>query len=199
MLTNILPSGTPNPNNEISDAVNMATDFVNAYATHYDTFDDYSSSPETVNAPLYVGMICRDVAKVFYMQLIGEVYRDGGENATWQTVLNAKKQELANLTIEPVWVEQAIVLDSNNSMIIGDRNNGGSWPRVIPWRSEIIETGGSQFFRPDDFEIIKGGINQDDYPEAWYLTTANTQINGHTLRYMRTFRNDGMDYARYQD
>lgn len=196
-LQNRLPTGAKNTNNQITDAVNMATTFVNGWAEHYDPFDEFSVSPDTVNAPANIESICLEVGEAFYFRNIAQIDRNGEEMTFWNDVLNTNKETLKEINIEPEWIEQTIILDSNDAMIIGDRNGGGDFPRVIPQKAQIITTGKAVFIRFDDWDIRRGGVYTDQYPDAWYLYAETTAMNGHILRYMRTFRNDSIDYARY--
>jgi len=199
MLTSGLPSDAATDTTQISDAVLEATAFVNTWSSKkYDPFDDYQESPELILAPREIGRICLQVAKAYYYMGVGEIYRDGNENASWELILETYRSQLISIDIQPTWETQAISLNTDNSMVIGSRvTTGGMWPRVIPQTAQVISGAGNTWLYPDDWTITKGGDYDDEYLDAWYLRADTGSTVEGTLRYMRTYRNDGRDYARY--
>lgn len=197
MLTNRLPSDASDANSDISNAIVRATSFVDTWAYKYDPFDDYQASPEVILAPAVIGEIALEVAEAYYFMGVAQRQRDGDTLKYYDSILIVKRDELRNANITPVWIEQTVALDSNDCMIIGDRTvTGGMWPRVIPFTAQIIN-GSTVYVMPDDFTIRKGGANDNEYPDAWYLDTTESSSVAGTLRYMRTYRNDSHDYMRY--
>lgn len=199
MLSNRLP-GSPS-GSDLTLAVNRASSFVNTWAQRYDPFDDYQESPESILAPAEIGELCLSAAEAFYYKQIGQRNRNGDEVQKWHDYLygdNGLKKQLQTIKIEPEWKTQAISLTSDNVMVIGSRTvTGGMWPRVIPFTAQVISATTNVWVYPDDWYIRKGGLYDDEYRDAWYLDCDNgSQVEG-TLRYMRTYRSDGLDYARY--
>lgn len=200
MLTNELPSDATDTNNVITNAVSMASSFVNTWAKNYDPFDDYQVSPEIALAPDIIVRICIEVAKAYYYMGIGQIYRDGNENTAWNDQISNYREQLLNIIIEPTWETQTISLNTYNTMIIGSRTiTGGMWPRVIPHNAQVIGSGSNVWTYPDDWYIRKGGVYDNEYLDAWYLDCTNGSSVEGTLRYMRTYRNDYRDYARYSE
>jgi len=183
----------------LSNAVSKATAFVNTYASkHYDPFDDYLDSPETILAPDEIGEICLQVAEAYYYLNIGQTSRDGNDRAVWKEILDGYRAELKEIHVAPTWETQAISLNSNNCMIIGSRTlTGGMWPRVIPQTAQVISNTSSVWLYPDDWFIRKGGMYDDEYYDAWYFDVNRGSSVAGTLRYMRTYRCDGYDYLKY--
>jgi len=196
-ITAQLPSDAVDTNNWITDAAYKATAFCNSYAVNYDPFDEYNASTDATRAPYEVVHICTEIAKVFYYMAAGQIYRDGSETETWQSVLNNFKTELMELKIEPTWEEQTISLDSNSQMIIGDRNAGGAFPRVIPFRAEVISDTTNVWTEGEDWYIRKGSGYDDTHRNAWYMVTDTSETVEGTLRYMRTYKNNAEDYGKY--
>ena len=196
MLTRRLPSDAYNGGNEIVDAVYASSALVNSVCSHYDPFDEYTASPEATAAPREIVDATYRIAEAMYFMNVGTRHRNGEELPYWQKVVADYTALLRTIRIEPLWVSQSIVLDANNAMGIGDRNAGGMWPRVIPQTAQVISAGSSVWLQPDDWEMRRGGSFTDEYPDRWYLYASSSSVEG-TLRYMRTFRNDAYDYAKY--
>lgn len=192
-----LPPGASNDNNQVTDAVDQATDFCNTWAIKYDPWDEYDTSPDTPRAPNSIVRICLEVGKAYYHMAIGEIWRNREEQTTWEQVLAFYETRLKTIKVAPTWEEQTISLGSDNAMVIGSRTNtGGMWPRVIPQTAQVI-SGTTVYLQPDDWHISKGGEFDNEYRDAWYLYAESSSLSG-TLRYMRTYRSDGYDYATYQ-
>lgn len=196
MLTRRLPSDAYNGGNEIVDAVRASTALVNSICKRYDPFDEFTASPEATAAPWEIVEATYRIAEAMYYLNVGTRHRNGEEITYWNSVIEAQRTMLSTLQIEPVWVEQAIVLDSNNAMGIGDRNAGGFWPRVIPQTAQVISDASGTWIYGVHYSVGTGGNFPDEYPDRWYLYSETSSLEG-TLRYMRTFRNDAMDYAKY--
>lgn len=196
MLIRRLSSDVSNANREITDARFDSTGFVNTWAQHYDPFDEYQASPEITQAPRSIVFITYRVAEAMYHTNAGVINRDGNEQTYWEDVLEKYKKQLMEIQIEPVWVEQTVALDGNNAMAIGDLNGGGYYPRVLPVRATVTSAASNTWLCPDDWCIKKGGQYTDEDPGQWYLYSQTSSLEG-TLRYMRTYRNDGLDYGRY--
>ncbi len=203
MLSARLP-GTPD-SSYLQLSVNRATSFVNTWATKYDPFDNYQESPEEILAPDEIGEICLLAAEAFYYKQIGQRSRNVDEVQYWNAVLyggegiTSLKTQLGDIEIEPTWETQTISLNSNHVMVIGSRTTtGGMWPRIIPFTAQAISGGSNTWTQPEDWYIRTGGNYNDEYWDAWYFdVTSGSSVEG-TLRYMRTYRNDGIDYARYR-
>ena len=191
-----LPLDATNENGAIDDAVEQASSFVQNHAIRYEYFDDYQESPVDILAPGEVGRVCLEVAKAFYYLRIAQVNRNGDDLLFWQSIIDNYKSELKTIIIEPTWETQTISLDSNKAMRIGTLDNGGTWPHVIPFKSEVISATTNTWVYHEDFEIEKGGRYTDENPNAWYLYADTSSLEG-TLRYLRTWRKDGFDYARH--
>jgi len=190
------PSGT-----DLTLAVNRASSFVNTWANRYDPFDDYQESPESILAPAEIGELCLISAEAFYYKQIGQRSRNGEEAQRWHEFLYGKdgiKKQLVDIRIEPEWKTQTISLTSDKTMVIGSRTTtGGMWPRVIPFTAQVISATNNVWIYPDDWYIRQGGLYDDEYCDAWYFDCdSGSSVEG-TLRYMRTYRNDNIDYARY--
>lgn len=202
MLSNRLP-GSPS-GSDLTLAVNRASSFVNTWAHKYDPFDDYQESPEAILAPAEIGELCLISAEAFYYKQIGQRSRNGDEVQKWHEFLykgeGSIRYQLEHIKIEPEWKTQTISLNSDNAMIIGSRTTtGGMWPRVIPFTAQVISATSNVWITPDDWYIRKGGLYDDEYRDAWYLDCdSGSSVEG-TLRYMRTYRNDHLDYARYSN
>jgi len=185
-------------------AVTRATSFINTWAIKYDPFDDYQESPEEILAPDEIGEMCLLAAEAYYYKQIGLRSRNSDEMQYWNAILyggegvTGLKTQLKDIKIEPTWETQTISLNTYNCMLIGSRTaTGAMWPRVIPFTAQVISGGSSVWVQPDDWYIRTGGQYNDEYWDAWYLdVTSGSSVEG-TLRYMRTYRNDGLDYARY--
>lgn len=193
-----LPPGANDDDDEITDAVFQATDFVNTWANKYDPFDEYDTSPDAPRAPHVIVRATLEVAKAIYFLRIGQIFRDGQEQTSWQDVLAYYQDYLMKVQVSPEWKTQAVSLDSNNAMVIGSLTTGHMYPRVIPQTAQVISGSSNTWLQPDDFTIAKGGRYDDDDPQAWYLYADSSSVEG-TLRYMRTYRNDFLDYGKYQD
>jgi len=198
LLQNELPSDAVNSNNELTYAIAQATNFCNNWAYKYDPFDDYDTDDDTTRAPDQIVRICLEMAKIYYWETVGEVTRDGDNYQIMQNEIENYQKKLQEIQISPSWEEQAISLDTNYCMLVGSRTNtGGMWPRVIPQTAQVID-GYNVWVRPDHWTIRKGGTYSGEYPDAWYLEVSSSYSVAGTLRYMRTYRNDSIDYARYQ-
>jgi hypothetical protein len=196
-LLDELPTDASDTDNRVTDAVNRATGFVNTWTSkRYYPWDDYQTSPLVTRAPYEIVHACIEVGKAFYYMRIGQIFRDHGENVAWQAVLDYYKDYLGSIEVQPTWEEQSISLNSNNAMVIGDRNAGGAWPQVIPQTAQVISDASNVWLQPDDWYIRKGGEYTDEHYDAWYFYAESSSTEG-TLRYQRTYRKDGMDYARY--
>ncbi len=205
MLQDELPTDASDSNNEITYAVNRGNSFVNTYAEAYEPFDDFTESPEEVQAPPQIGRICLDASKAFYYLGIGEVSRDGNEVSFWNAVLYGEngngglKQQLKDIKIEPTWQTQNIRLDSNDAMVIGSRqSSSGRFPKVIPYLANVNQ-GSGVYNINDDFVIRRGGNYDDEWRDAWYLEVQRGDITGGTLQYLRSYRIDSFDYAKYNN
>lgn len=199
MLENELSNDAENNNNEITRAVNSATGFINTWTSNrYDIWDNYNTDNDVPRAPDIIVAYCLRVAKMYYKEAIGEVWRDGGEDKSITDVLAEIKKELMKIIVPSEYTTQAISLDSNYSMLIGSRTTtSGQWTRVIPFNAHITSGGSSVYVINDDFWINKGGYYTDEYPDAWYLrTNQGSSVEG-TLNYMRTYRKDCADYIMY--
>lgn len=203
-LDNELPADASNASGEMTDAVSQATGFINTWTSmHYDPFDDYyidptSPSVEIAPAPAIVQRMCLEVAKAFYFMSVGERYRDGLEKTSWAEYLDGIKTDLKMLSVAPEWKTQTISLDTSNAMVIGSRSALGFWPRVIPQTAQVVSATTNIWIPPDDWFIGQGAGLADEYPGAWYFYGGSSSVEG-TLRYMRTYRNDAIDYGRYAD
>jgi len=201
LLDSELPSDANDNNGDETYAVAQASAFVNTWATHYDPFDDYTTeadSPytEVFNAPSIIVRECLEIAKAMYYMRVGQIYMDGEEKRLWADFLSSKEKSLMRIQIEPEWKSQPILLNSCNSMVIGSRSSLGTWPRVIPQTAQVVSASNNTWIPPNDWYIRMGGSYSGEYPDAWYFYASSSKVEG-TLRYMRTFRNDGYDYARY--
>jgi len=192
-----LPSDANDDNGDITDAVNRSSGFINTWTSrHYDSWDDYDSTASAVRAPEEIVYQCLEVGKAMYFQGIGQNTRNGEEVAFWKDMIESYKAELQIIKVAPTWEEQTISLNSNNAMIIGNRNGGGTWTRVLPFRSNVVSDASNVWTLPGDWIICEGGRYDDEYRDAWYFYAESSSVEG-TLRYMRTYRNDSLDYATY--
>jgi hypothetical protein len=139
-----------------------------------------------------------EIAKAVFYLGTGEVSRDGEAKAFWTNIITTYKDDLKTIAIEPVWKTQTITLDGDDNMIIGDTDGGVGYPQVIPFNAYITDGAGS-WVRGEDFTITKGGVYEDDEElNAWYFRGDTSSVDG-TLHYMRTYRNDNLDYAKYSN
>jgi len=195
MLTSRLP-GISDGDTALN-VINRGTSFVNTWTSkRYDPWDDFTESPEAAVAPYEIVEICLEVSEVFYYLDIGQKSRDGNDLTVYHDFLKGKKEELLSIDISPTWHNQAISLNSNKNMVIGNRTSG-TWTRVIPFNANIISNGTSIWTHPQHWTIRKGGNYVDEYTDAWYLDCNTGYSVEGTLKYMRTYRKDCMDYARY--
>jgi hypothetical protein len=195
MLDSRLP-GTAN-STSLTNAVNRASGFVNTWAVKYDPFDDFQESPEAILAPPEIGEICLQCGEAFYFLDIGQTRRDGNDELYWDEFLERKRTELMSISVSPTWETQTISLNSDKAMVIGSRTvTGGMWPRAIPFNAQVISGSSNTWINFDDFTVNQGGFHDNEYPDAWYFYAETSSVEG-TLRYMRTYRNDHMDYLSY--
>jgi hypothetical protein len=201
LLSKELPKDAVSDEEHLTTAVAQASSFVDTWTSnHYDPFDDYTTSEgtETFPAPQAIVRECLEVAKAIFWMGVGQVFRDGEEKSSWQDFLDNKETSLSKIKVNPEWKSQAISLNSSNAMVIGARSTAGFWPRIIPHTAQVVSGESNVWLKPDDWYIQQGGEHEDEYSDAWYLYAASSSVEG-TLRYMRTHRNDGFDYARYGD
>lgn len=198
LLESELPDDAENNNQELNKAVARATGFVNSWTSKkYDPWDDYDSDDDTTRAPNDIVEITVEVAKLFYRKIAGDVWRDGEDGESFTDSREAYKTELEAVNITPVFLTQTVSLDSNDSMVIGSRTTtAGIWTRVLPANAFITSAESNIYTYGDEFCITKGGANEDEYSDAWYLRASTSDVEG-TLSYMRTFRKDMADYLAY--
>lgn len=197
LLESELPDSAENNNNELTKAVNRATSFVNTWTSKkYDPWDNFTTNDVTL-APDVIVEIAVGVAVLFYRKTSGDVSRDGEDNDLYIESKEDFKTELMDIIVPPKFQTLTIDLDSNDSMVIGSRTTTtGIWTRVLPANSHITSATTNIYVYGEDFTISKGGYNEDEYPEAWYLRAEDSNVEG-TLNYMRTFRKDMHDYLVY--
>lgn len=199
-LDNVLPEDADNQMDRQTNAVTMATAFVNTYASHYLPFDGYSvttgSGDEddtyTINAPNVIAQICTQVAIAFYFLSTDQVMRDGEERQLWNATLDRYKEGLRDIEIEPDEYQVTVSLDSEGYQLIARNQN------IIP-NTAFITSGSSNIWNNGEhFYIRKGQLDADDYYfDGWYLDGSNEKddLEG-TLTYYRSYRRDGKDYMK---
>lgn len=187
------PSGA-----DLLKAVNRATGFVNTWTSmNYDPWQDFQASPELTLAPVEIAEECLEIAETMYYIEIGEIQRDGEGRNLHQEFLKDKRESLQTINVMPTWESQTISLDSNNRMVIGTRDSvTGVWPRVIPFNAEVVSSSSSTWIRGEDWYIRRGGVNQNEFGNAWYFDAQSSSVAG-TLHYLRTYRKDTKDYMNY--
>ncbi len=197
LLESELPDSAENNNNELTKAVNRATSFVNTWTSKkYDPWDNFTTNDVTV-APDAIVEIAVEVAKMFYQKTAGVVWRDGEDNDLYADAKENFKTELMDIIVPPEFQTLTISLDPNDSMVIGSRTTTtGIWTRVLPAFSHITSASVNIYVYGEDFAISKGGYNEDEYPDAWYLRAEDSNVEG-VLSYQRTYRKDMHDYLVY--
>lgn len=196
-LSRELPSDATDTDNQITDAVTQASAFVDTWTSkHFFPFEDYTASPLATNAPDVIVRKCIEIAKAIYYQRIAWTNGRGDEGVYWDQRLKEYRNDLEKITIAPTWTEETISLSAINTMGLGNRTNGGGWTQVIPSTAQVVDSGSDVWIYPDDWEISMGGRYSDEYTDRWYLYSNTSSLSG-TIRYMKTYRNDGLDYARY--
>jgi len=197
-LQDELDEGASNENGLLTKAINRATASINTWASRrYDPFEDFDITNNIPLAPDEIIAVCVEVAKAYYFLSLGEVSRNGEEQAYWKTILDAHKTDLYKLEITPKWETQPIALDSNDSMLIGTQTASARFPRIIPQNAYIISGASAVWSKNSHWVITKGQSFDDEHPDAWYLRGLDNTIEG-ILYYMRSYRKDGKDYAIYQ-
>jgi len=193
-----LPTDAPNSNSEIQDAVDRASAFVDTWTSNkYYPWDSFTASPLTINAPSEIEHACIQVAVALYKQRIAERSRDGQEIVSNGEMLEYWRQYLQSIDVSPTWETETISLDSSTlSMGLGSRTNSIVWTQVIPQTVQVTSGSGNVWTQPDDFEVTLGGRYNNEYRDRWYLRADSSSFEG-TVRYMRSYRSDGLDYARY--
>ena len=199
LLQSELPPDATDKDRRITNAVNRASGKVNTWTSkRYDSWDNYDSTNNIPRAPDDIVQYCLDIGKALWNKSIGNVYRDGSEELTWQEMIDNAEEDLKEIKIPPEFKTQTISLDSNDNMLIGSRTTTtGIFTRVIPANAFITSAGSSVYVPCEDFYIRKGGSYDDEYPDAWYLDTMSTSAVEGTLSYMRTYRKDMGDYLTY--
>lgn len=195
-----LPSGadvTSSLLSEIDSFVNNST------SNKYDKWDDATLSPEIEQVPYEIIRIAKEVGKAMYYLSVCQTSREGAEYKFWTDSLTAKKKELKEIQILPVWYEQVVSLDLlTSSMLVGpgvsDAKFNGLFHRVIPFNAQIESDHGAIWTYGYKWKIRKA-YYADEYPLAWYLDCQSSSDVEGTLKYMRTFRNDGADYLKYKE
>ena len=190
-LGNELPTGSADTNSEETNAIKQATDFIHAYATHYDLFPDYSGSAPV--APDYIVRTCIEVAKAYYWMNRGQVYRAGTEQQAWDTVLDRYRKELRTVDILPTISSVTIELDSNHVQLIARNQNilrHHPQCRVVGLTTGIWNQG-------HHWDIRRGEDPDSEQLDGWYLDADYGYSVEGTLYYARSWRNDGVDYQRW--
>ena len=196
-LQAVLPSDASDTAQAITNAVNEASSLVNSWATHYLPFDEVSNAGAT-QAPSLVVYYCRQIAKIIYLMNIGQIFRDGSEGKTLQDDLEYYHKLVSDMSIEPTLHTKTVAFDSNYRMLIARGQN------IIPSHPQCkIESGASPqnaWNIGEHFNITRGRMYDGDYEDGWYLNavTDKAEIEG-TLTYVRTYRNDGYDYMKYNN
>lgn len=192
-LTAELPTGADAT--KASNAVLRASDLLNTWAVKYEQFPD---STETIAAPYQVQLICIEIAKALYWLGMGQVYRDGQEQDSWQAILNRYEKTLGEINIQPTVYTKAISLDSNGVMLIGRAMH------ILTQHPSCKVVSGSalstaMWNQGYHWDIRKGLDTEDELLDGWYFDaeTYETTIEG-TLYYARSWRNDGLDYQRFR-
>ena len=192
-LTAELPAGADST--KISNAVLRSSDLVNTWATHYEIFPDITDAQ---TAPYQAQLIAVEIAKALYFMGIGQVYRDGQEQDSWQAVLNRYEKTLAEIDIPPSSFSKTISLDTNGVMLI---QRGMNILRHHPKMCYVLSAAaptGTIWNQGYHWDIRKGTDSEVEWTDGWYFDAEQykSTIEG-TLYYARTWRNDGLDYLRY--
>ena len=198
LLESELPNDAENNNQELNKSVVRASNFVNSWTSKkYDPWDNYNSGDDTTRAPDEIVEITVAVAKLYYQKIAGDIWRNGEDDESFTDAKVFYRNELEAISITPVFLTQTIVLDDNDSMVIGSRTTtAGIWTRVLPANAFVTSAGIVIYTYGDEFCITKGGTNEDEYSDAWYLRASTSSVEG-VLSYMRTFRKDMADYLIY--
>jgi len=181
-----------------SKAVARATNFINTWTSkHYYPWEDYQASPDLPLAPSEIVQICVELSKAYYFLYTNESNADGNRNEEMYGIIEFQKNELLSINVAPEIKRLSITLSSNRTQIIGSQNTTtGRFPQVIPFNANVISDSGNVWTYGEDYYIRRGGAYDDEYRDAWYLDSDKSDLEG-TLCYLRTYRNDGQDYARH--
>ncbi len=182
-----------------ASAVVRASGFCNTWTSkHYYAWDDYQASPDLPLAPPEIVQICLELAKCYYYLTTNEENADGDKVERCYSIIEVQKQELLNIDIAPTLESLTISLSSENTQVIGSQNTtSGTFPQVLK-SSSIISDSSNVWNYGDDYTMRKGGANTDEYYNAYYLEANSSSVEG-TLKYWRTYRNDGIDYMRHSN
>lgn len=199
-VQNELPTGST----VLQSDVDQATSFINSHTSiHYDPFDDYLASPDTIIAPDVIGRFCIEIAKIFYLSRINQRNRKTEDNEYYQKVLTFYKNELLKINISPTWESQSITLSATyKTMLLSythSQSGSNFFIRVLPLSVKITSATTNTWINGYHFNIRKGYILQNEQPEGWYLDSNLGYTVEGTIKYMRTYRNDEMDYMRYNN
>jgi len=179
-----------------SKAVVRASNYINTWTSkHYYPWEDYQASPDVPLAPAEIVQICVELSKVYYFLYTNESAADGNRNNEMYAIETIQKEKLLSIDVAPEIKSLTISLDNNKSQVIGTQNSSsGRFPQVIPYNASIISGAGNVWAYNEDFYIRRGGCYNNEHYDAWYLESDTSSLEG-TLKYLRTYRNDGKDYA----
>ncbi len=190
----VLPSDADDTDGLVTLAASSASSFINTWtARKYYPFEDFNSTTGTARAPAIIVAKCKEIGKAFYYLSIDEEDRDGDEKEKWTKYLDRQQKILPDIHIPASINTQVVSFDSNGAMLIG-ADNGIGYPQIIPFNAKVASGSTNVWINNTNFFVRKGGLNTDEYPDAWYLYRVDTDLEG-TLTYTRTYRSDGADYA----
>lgn len=182
---------------QFTAAVDNASIFCNTHATHYEAWPDYTGSAGayTIVAPSEIQRVCTEIAKIYYQQIQGRVSRDGKESESLMDQLKSYKDMLMKIDIRPTISSVAISLNSDGVQLIARNQNILRFHpscRVTSDASNIW----NQLYH---WDIRRGLDAEDEQIDGWYFDaeTYKDTIEG-TLYYARSWRNDGLDYQRFE-
>lgn len=201
MINQELPDGSSVSQGVIDEADSFVK---NATSRVYDTWDDYLESTKATTAPGEIVRLTKEITKAMYFLSKGQTNRSGTEHEYWSNFLKEKKLELSTVQIQPTWYTQTVALNSNYCMLIGkdvhDTGFSGTFYRIIPASALLILTNqaSTDLINGYDFQIRKGLYQNSEFTEGWYFELLKTSATTTgSLKVLRTYRNDGVDYQKY--
>jgi hypothetical protein len=188
-----LPTGATTT--KVTRAVNESSGLVNTWCVKYEQWPDHD---DTQTPPYEIKRSCLEVAKALYYLSIGQVNRDGNENETWQDVLDFYKIYLETIEVEPTQYSVTISLDSNGVQLIGRNVNILRYHNKKCYVTSVAAPTTTIWNQGVHWDIRKGNDSDNEFLDGWYFDaeTYEDTIEG-TLYYVRSWRNDGLDYQKW--
>lgn len=186
---------TDDTNSLLTRAIEQAGDFVDGACVNYEEWPDFTTSGgvDTVNAPPVIERYCLQVAKAYYYLSVGVQYRDGTETR-WDDLLIDYNLQLRALEVEPTASSTTISVNSDGVQLIARNQHILRFHPLC--RVESATT--NVWNQCIHWDIRKGNDNNDEQFDGWYFDASSytSSIEG-TLYYVRSWRNDGLDYQKY--